>query len=68
MVGPFIKTSFDTLLKFRKVIHFGQLVTKFTNAQTEVLGGEERAGFRYGTAGPAAVWGRLQWTPGQKFT
>ena len=64
MVGPFIKASFDTLLKLHKVIHFDMFVTMFADTRTEVLGGEEQAGFRYGTVESAVLRGESRWTPG----
>ena len=57
-VSPFVKTSFDTLLKLHEVIEFNKLATTLANAGTEVPRGEEQAGFRYGTTGSAVLRGR----------
>ena len=58
MIGPVIKSSFNTLLRFHEVIQVCELVTIFADAWTEIHGVEEQARFRYGTVGPAVLTGR----------
>ena len=51
MIGPFIESCFNTLLKVHEVNQFAKLLTMFADTRTGVAGGEEQAGFRYHTAG-----------------
>ena len=50
MVGPVIKSSFNTLLRIHEVMQISELVVIFSDAWTEAHAVEEQAGFRYGTA------------------
>ena len=49
MIGPVIKSSFNTLLRIHEVTQISELVAIFADAWTEVDAVEEQAGFRYGT-------------------
>lgn len=53
---PFIKSSFDTLLKIHQVMQFSKFVTILADIRTEIPSSEEQTGFRYGTA-ESAVFG-----------
>ena len=56
--GPFVKYSFDTLLKLREVTYFDGLVMMFVDrAGAEIPGSEAQAGFRYGTVGSSVFRG-----------
>jgi len=58
MIGPVIKSSFNTLLRIHEVMQISQFVAIFADAWTEVHAVEEQAGFHYGTLGPAVLTGR----------
>jgi len=49
MIGPAIKSSFNTLLRLHEVMPISELVAIFADARTEVHAVEGQAGFRYGT-------------------
>lgn len=51
MIVPFVKSSFDALLKLQEVMRFRKLSTPFADTQAELPGGEAQARFRYDTAG-----------------
>ena len=50
MIGPAVKSSFNTLLRLHEVTWISELVAIFADARTEVHAIEGQAGFRYGTA------------------
>ena len=60
MIGPFLESCFNTLLKVHEVNQFAKLLTMFADARTGVAGGEEQAGFRYRTAGSVVYRGELR--------
>ena len=41
MIGPFVKSSFDTLLKLHEVRESTELVAMLADIGTEIPGGEE---------------------------
>jgi hypothetical protein len=47
---PFVKSSFDTLLKLHEVILHSKVTAVPTDVWTEIPSGEEQARVRYGTA------------------
>jgi len=51
LTDPFLKSSFDTLLKLREVIHCILTVTAHAHHRIETLTGEGQAGICYGTLG-----------------
>ena len=55
---PFIKSSFDTLLKLREVMQFSQFVMMFADTRAEITGDEEQTGFCYGTVESSSFRGR----------
>ena len=50
MIGPIVKSSFNTLLRIHEVMQISELVVISADAWTEAHAVEEQAGFRYGTA------------------
>ena len=57
MIGPFIESSFNTLLKVHEVTQFTKLVTMFADTRTGVTGGGEQVRFSYCTAGSVMLGG-----------
>ena len=57
MVGPFVKSSFDTLLKHREVTRSTKSVTLFTDTGIGVPGDEEQVGVCYSSARSAVLGG-----------
>jgi hypothetical protein len=57
VIGPVIKSSFNTLLRIHEVMQINELVAISADAWTETHA-EEQAGFRYGTASSAVLTGR----------
>ena len=57
MTLPFVKSSFNTILKLHEVVQFGKLVTTFADTSTDIPGVEEQARFHYGAAQPAVFGG-----------
>ena len=60
MIRPFIKSSFDTLLKLQEVMDFNELAGMFPETQAEIPRGKSQAGFRNGSVGSAVLGGRQQ--------
>jgi hypothetical protein len=58
VIGPVIKSSFNTLLRLHEVMQISELVAISADAWTETHAVEEQAGFRYGTAASAVLTGR----------
>ena len=58
MIGPVIKSSFNTLLRIHEVMQISELATILADAWTEIHAVEEQAGFHYGTLGPVVLTGR----------
>ena len=57
MIGPVIKSSFNTFLRIHEVMWVSELVAIFADSWTEIHPAEEQAGFHYGTLGPAVLTG-----------
>ena len=56
-IGPFIKSSFNTLLKLHEVIQSAKSVAMFTDTGAGVPSGEKQTGFCYRTVGSAMFRG-----------
>ena len=57
MIFPFVKSSFDALLKLQEVTHSSELVTMSADTRTEIPNGEKQAGLRNGAAGSVVLRG-----------
>ena len=58
LINPFLKSSFDTLLKLREVIHCVTPVTAHAHDRIETFIGEGKAGICHGT---------VRWTQGRQL-